>query len=436
MVFVKVIAAELSSGSFYHRNPQVAWKYSLWMSRIINEVTTMITGALDGIRVLDLSRVLAGPFCTMVLADMGAEVVKVESKAGDDSRSFPPFVKGKSAYFININRGKKSIILDLKHEEGRKIFLDLVKLSDVVVENFRPGVMEGLGLGYDTLRQVNPQIIYAAISGFGHYGPYKDRSAYDLIGQAMGGIMSITGWPDSPPTRTGTAIADILAGLFCCIGIMSALNSRRVTGVGQKIDVALVDSVMSALEAYNEMYLVEGRVPTRQGNRYEFIYPYDTFKAKDGWVVIGIGNDDMWKTFCSVINREELAADPRFSTNAKRVQNHVEAKAVTEEWTSKKPVNDIVSTLAKRGIPSAPVYSIKDACNDPHIAHAREMVVEISQPNAGRVKVVGCPIKMSRTKVMVRGSAPTLGQDTGKVLGKLLGLSRTRLKKLRDWKVV
>lgn len=396
----------------------------------------MTMGALSGIRVLDLSRVLAGPFCTMILTDMGAEVIKVEGKTGDDSRSFPPFIKGQSAYFININRGKKSITLDLRHREGRRIFLELVKLSDVVVENFRPGVMERLELGYDNLQQINPRIIYAAISGFGAYGPYKDRPGYDLIGQAMGGIMSITGWPDSPPTRTGTAIADILAGLFCCTGILSALNSRTATGVGQKIDVALVDSVMSALEAYNEMYLVEGRVPKRQGNRYEFIYPYDTFEAEDGWVVVGIGNDDMWKTFCSIINREELATDPRFITNAMRIENHVEAKAVTEEWTSERPVCDIMSTLVERGIPCAPIYSIEDACNDPHIADAREMIVEIDQPGLGAIKVAGCPIKMSGTKAMVRGSSPTLGQDTIKILGTLLGLSKTQLRKLKDGNVI
>lgn len=392
----------------------------------------MALGALSGIRVLDLSRVLAGPFCTMILADMGAEVVKVESKKGDDSRSFPPFILGESAYFININRGKKSITLNLKHEEGRKIFLDLVKLSDVVVENFRPGVMERLGLGYHDLRKVNPKIIYAGISAFGHYGPYKDRPGYDLIGQAMGGIMSITGWQDSPPTRTGTAIADILAGLFCCIGILSALNSRRSTGVGQKVDVALVDSVMSALEAYNEMYLVEGRVPTRQGNRYEFIYPYDTFRAEDGWVVIGIGNDDMWKDFCTIIGRTELKKDSKFSTNARRTENHVEVKAVTETWTSTRTVSEIVSILVERGIPSGPVNTVENICNDPHIAGRREMVVEIGQPNVGRIKVVGCPIKMSKTKALVRVAAPTLGQHTEEVLEMLLGLSKTQLRQLRN----
>ncbi|MFX0096753.1 MAG: CaiB/BaiF CoA transferase family protein [Candidatus Hodarchaeota archaeon] len=396
----------------------------------------MGVGALSGIRVLDLSRVLAGPFCTMILADMGAEVIKIESKNGDDSRSFPPFINGESAYFININRGKKSITLNLKHEEGRKIFLDLVKISDVVVENFRPGVMERLGLGYTTLREINPEIIYAAVSGFGHYGPYKDRPSYDLIGQAMGGIMSITGWPDSPPTRTGTAIADILGGLFCCVGILSALNSRSITGVGQKVDIALVDSVMSALEAYNEMYLVEGRVPVRQGNRYEFIYPYDTFKANDGWVVIGIGNDDMWNVFCSIINRVELAIDSRFNSNMKRVKNHVEIKAITEEWTSARTVHEIVSTLVEKGIPCAPVYSVKDVCSDPHIAEAREMVTEISQPNVGRIKVVGCPIKMSEAKTMARGSAPILGQNTEEVLEMLLGLSKTEISQLKDRKAI
>ena len=381
-------------------------------------------GALDGVRVLDLTRVLAGPFCTMILADMGAEVIKIERpKVGDESRGYTPFIKGVSAYFININRNKKGIVLNLKHPKGKEIFLELVKKSDVVIENYRPGTMERLGIGYETLSKVNPRIIYASISGFGQYGPYKERAGYDLIGQAMGGLMSITGWPETPPTRVGTAIADILAALFCCVGILAALRARDLTGVGQSIDVALVDSVMSACEAYNEMYLVEGKIPTRIGNRYEFIYPYDTFKTKDDWVAIGIGNNEMWGRLCEIMRKENIVEDPRFNTNEERVKNHTPLKQIIEEWTSTRTTNEVLDLLLERKIPCGPVYTIDKVCNDAHIAKAREMVVETEHPIAGRMKIVGCPIKMSLTRPSVRSSAPVLGEHSEKVLGELLGLT-------------
>jgi formyl-CoA transferase len=239
--------------------------------------------AFLGVRVLDMSRVLAGPFCGMILADMGAEVIKLEVPgSGDDSREFPPFIGGESLYYVNLNRGKRSITLNLKKEQGKVIFRKLVKRCDVLIENFRPGTMERLGLGYEELKKVNPRLVYAAISGFGQTGPYRDRPGYDIIGQAMGGLLSITGWPDSPPTRSGTAIGDILSSLFCCIGILAALNVRGRTGEGQMVDVSLVDSVFAALENIPQKYYVEGHIPSRIGNRYEFIYPYDTFRARDG----------------------------------------------------------------------------------------------------------------------------------------------------------
>ena len=394
-------------------------------------------GPLEGIRVLDLTKVLAGPFCTMILADLGAEVIKIEKPGvGDDSRYFTPFIKGQSAYFININRGKKSIVINLKNPKGKELFLKLVKKADVVVENFKPGTMEKLGLGYDVLKKVNPRIIYASISGFGQYGPYRDRLAYDLIAQAMGGIMSITGWPFSPPTRTGTAIADILAALFCCVGILSALRARDKTGEGRRIDVSLVDSVMSACEAYVEMYLVEGKVPTRIGNRYEFIYPYDTFEAKDGWIAIGIGNEEMWARFCKATNMMWMLEDPKFSTNEARLENHAEVKRVVEDWTRNKTVKEILDILLKYEIPCGPVYSMDEVCNDPHIAKAREMVVEIDQPNVGKMRIVGCPIKMTPTGASIRRPAPLLGQHTDEILKEVLGLSNEEIKRLREENVI
>jgi len=388
-------------------------------------------GPLEGIRVLDLTKVLAGPFCTMILADLGAEVIKIEKPGvGDDARYFTPFIKGQSAYFININRGKKSIVINLKNPKGKELFLKLVEKADVVVENFKPGTMEKLGLGYDVLKKVNPRIIYASISGFGQYGPYRDRLAYDLIAQAMGGIMSITGWPETPPTRVGTAIADILAGLYCCIAILAALRAREVTGEGQRIDVAMVDSVMAACEAYNEMWLVEKKIPTRIGNRYEFVYPYDSFKAKDGWVVIGVGNDDMWRRFCNAIGKPELIYHEKFNTNKKRIENYREVKQIVEEWTSKRTVKEIVEVLLKNKIPCAPIYSIKDVCEDEHIAKVREMVVEIDQPGVGRVKIVGSPIKITPSTCKVRGPAPLLGQHTREVLKEILGMSDKEIEDL------
>jgi len=396
-----------------------------------------VKGPLDGVKVLDLTRVLAGPFCTMILADLGAEVIKIERPGvGDDSRHFTPFIKGQSAYFININRGKKSIVINLKHPKGKKLFLELVKKADVVVENFRPGTMERLGLDYEVLKKVNPRIIYASISGFGQYGPYRDRPAYDLIAQAMGGIMSITGWPETPPTRVGTAIADILAGLYCCIAILAALRAREITGLGQRIDIAMVDSVMASCEAYNEMWLVEKRIPTRIGNRYEFIYPYDSFRAKDGWIVIGVGNNEMWKRFCQAIGRPELIDDERFNTNEKRVKNYKEVKKIVEEWTSKRSTNETLSTLLKYEIPCAPVYNMKDVCEDEHIAKVREMVVEIDQPGVGKVKIVGTPIKTYPIECKVRGAAPLLGQHTKEILKELLGLSENDVQRLKDEGVI
>lgn len=393
--------------------------------------------ALDGIRILDLTRVLAGPFCTMILADLGAEVIKLEfPKKGDDTRQYPPFIKSESAYFMNLNRNKKSLTLNLKNPQGKEVFRDLIKKVDVVVENFRPTTMERLGLGYENLKEINPKIIYASISGFGHYGRYKDRPGYDIIGQAMGGIMSVTGWPDSPPTRTGTAIADILAALNACIGILSALKYREATGEGQKIDVSLVDSVVFAMETLNQIYIVEKRIPKRQGNRYEFIYPYDSFKAQDDWFVLGVGNNTIWERFCKVINKESLINDERFNSNDKRVKNYSEIKKMVEEWASDKKVNEIVSILLANRIPCAPIYSVDQVVNDPHIANDREMFLEVKHPTLGKVKLGGNPIKLSKTKPTIRQAPPLLGQHTEDVLNNLLGLSKEEIEKLREEGVI
>jgi len=393
--------------------------------------------ALLGVRVLDMSRVLAGPFCGMLLADMGADVIKLEVPgSGDDSREFPPFKDGQSLYYVNLNRGKRSITLNLKTERGKTLFLELVRQCDVLIENFRPGTMERLGLGYDRLREANPRLVYAAISGFGQTGPYRDRPGYDIIGQAMGGLLSITGWPDSPPTRSGTAIGDILSSLFCCIGILAALNIRERTGLGQMVDVSLVDSVFAALENIPQKYYVEGHIPGRIGNRYEFIYPYDTFRARDGWVVIGIANDAIWARFLEVSGLRSLGEDPRYRTNNLRVGNHEPLREALEAWTLAHGKAEIVKLLNEARVPSCPIYDVKEASEDPHISQARGMVVDLDQPGLGKVKVQGNPIKMSATGPVPRGPAPALGGDTEGVLRELLGVASQEYKRLVESGVV
>lgn len=389
-------------------------------------------GALSGIRVLDLSRVLAGPFCTMLLGDMGAEIIKIEVPGqGDDSRRYPPFIGEESAYFMNLNRNKKSIVLNLKESGAKEIFLDLIKRSDVILENFRPGTMEKLGLGYDTLKTQNPDIVYSCISGFGHTGLYKDLPGYDIIGQAMGGIMSITGWPDSPPTRTGTAIADVLGGLCACIGILTSLLAIRNGRPGQKVDISLVDSVVSAMETIIQIYLVENRIPQRTGNRYEFIYPYDTFKASDGWVIIAVGNNKLWQDFCSAINRLDLVDQDEFKDNYDRVKAHKEVKRIVEEWTEKKSVKEIVDFFLSKQIPCAPLYTVKDVVEDKHIAVARRMIREVEHPVAGKMKVVGSPINLSETPAEIRSPAPLLGEHTELVLKDILNVTEAQIAELK-----
>ena len=391
------------------------------------------SAALLDIRVLDLSRVLAGPFCSMLLADMGADIIKLEIPGrGDDSREFPPFKGAESMYYVNLNRGKRSITLNLKDPKGLEVFKKLVKHCDVLLENFRPGTMERLGIGYEDLRKVNPHLVYASISGFGQTGPYRSRPGYDIIGQAMGGLLSITGWPDSPPTRVGTAIGDILSALFCCVGILSALKVRERTGRGQHVDVALVDSVFASLENIPQKFFVDGEIPKRIGNRYEFVYPYDSFRSADGWVIIGIANDTIWRRFVKAAGLTGLDKDDRFESNPSRVKNNVALKPIIEAWTSTHRKADIIDLLTEHGVPACPIYTVKDVVEDPHIAGTRRMVVEAEQPSIGDVRLLGCPVKMSETRPGPKGPAPALGEDTDDVLLEFLGLSSEDLKELRN----
>ncbi|MDR3362200.1 MAG: CoA transferase [Desulfovibrio sp.] len=388
-------------------------------------------GALAGVRVLDLTRVLAGPFCSMMLADMGAEVIKIEEpKKGDDSRAFAPFKNGESSYYMNLNRNKKGCTLNLKGK-GKDIFLALVKKSDVVIENYRPGTMEKLGLGYEDLKKVNPRIVYGAISGFGHFGPFSQRPGYDIIGQAMGGLMSTTGWPGGEPTRSGTAMSDVLAGLSSAIGILAALHNCKTTGTGQKVDVALVDSVVASLEIITQIYLTQGKIPQRIGNRYESVYPYDSFKTKDASMVIGAGNDKLFEICCKVMGKPELAREERFSSNPNRVLHHAELKPLVEEWTSTQSTDEAVEKLLAAGCPAAPINTIDKLVSCPHIAGAREMFVEVDHPVAGKMKITGSHIKLSETPTSIRSPAPLLGQHSAEVYKELLGIDDKELATLK-----
>jgi len=394
-------------------------------------------GALEGVTVLDLTRVLAGPFASMMMADMGANVIKIEETGkGADERQMGPFLNGESAYYMNLNRNKKGMTLNLKSPKGKQIFKDLVKKADVVLENYRPGTMEKLGLGYETLKEVNPAIIYAAVSGFGQYGPYTKRPGYDIISQAMSGLMSTTGWPGGAPTRSGTAMGDVLGGLSVTIGILAAIYNRSQTGRGQVVDVALVDSAVASLEIINMIYLVEKRLPQRIGNRYESVYPYDSFQAKDDLVIIGGGNDKLWSLFAKHIGRPELVEHPDFARTRDRVKNHVQVRQIVEEWTQTKTVKEIVDELLAAGIPAAPIYGIDQVVSDPHIAGAREMFVETVHPKAGPIKLTGSHIKFSETKTSIRTPSPALGEHNTDILSSLLGLSAPEIQSLKEEGVI
>lgn len=397
-------------------------------------ITAAVTpGALQGIRILDLTRVLAGPYSAQILADMGADVIKIEQPGrGDDARGMGPYQNEESIYFITNNRNKKGVTLNLKSPKGKEIFLDLVRNADVVMENYRPGTMEKLGLGYDVLKEINPKIIYGSISGFGHYGRYTKRPGYDIIAQAMSGLMSTTGWPTSGPTRTGTPLGDVLAGLWQAIGILGAIQARNNTGLGQKVDIALVDSAVATMGNINMLYLSEGRIPGRIGNRYESAYPYDSFTCTDGSCVIGVANNKLWHLFCDIMEQPELAEDEKFCNVPDRVENHEELHRIVSEWAAVHTMTEVVDSCLNAGVPAAPIYNTAQVKADPHIAGDREMFVEQDHPKAGKVVVTGSPLKMSGTPVDLTAPAPTLGQHNDEVYGEVLGLNVQQVASLKS----
>jgi len=389
-------------------------------------------GLLEGIVVLDLTRVLAGPYCGALMADMGATVIKVENpKGGDDSRSMGPFINDNSVYFANFNRSKTGCTLNLKEPEAKEIFKEMVKKADVVIENYRPGTMEKLGLGYDVLKEVNPAIIYGAVSGFGHTGPLSKRAGYDIVGQAMGGLMSTTGWPGGKPTRVGTPMGDVLGGLNLTIGVLAALVNRQKTGLGEKVDVALVDSVVSAMENITMIYQSTGRLPQRIGNRYESTYPYDAFPTKDGDVIVAAGNNKLFGILCDVMEQPELKEDPRFLTVKDRVANHEVLREIVSAWTEQHTINEVDQLLNGAGCPASPVNTIDRMVVDPQIAGARDMFPEIDQPGIGKLHITAMPQKLTRTKSCPRKAAPLLGEDNAEIYKTMLGFDEAKLAELK-----
>jgi len=376
---------------------------------------------LEGLRVLDLSRVLAGPYCTMMMADYGADIVKIEPpKVGDDSRAFGPFVGKESAYFMSLNRNKRSMTLNFKRQEECDVFREMVKHADVVVENYRPGTMEKFGLGYDELKAINPKIIYAACSGFGHSGPYQYKPAYDIIVQAMGGIMSITGPEGGEPTRVGASVGDIIAGMFTAYGVMMALYHREKTGEGQKVDVGMLDCQVAVLENAIARYVTSGSVPVPLGNRHPSITPFSAFTAKDGHIIVGAGNERLWIKLCNILGKPELLTDPRFDTNSNRTVHVKELSAILNEVFIGKTINEWMDVLETAELPCAPINTVEKIINDPQIK-ARNMIVEVEHPVAGHLKMAGLPVKMSLTPGAVERPAPLLGQHTAELLKEILG---------------
>lgn len=384
-------------------------------------------GALSNIKVLDMGRVLAGPFCSAMLGDFGADVIKIEAMEGDLARISMPL----GGYFAAFNRSKRGISLNLKSEKGKEIFLKLVKEADVLVENFRPGVMKKLGLGYEMLREINSGLIYAAVSGYGQEGPYSQRPGLDPAAQAMSGVMSVTGFPGADSARCGASICDVMAGMNAVIGILAALNYRNMTGEGQMIDVSLCDAGVVAMSSVNQQYLSTGQIPTRLGNGYVAYAPGGCYRALDGEVVL---NGARWEDFCRTIEREDLLEMPQFKTVPDRVKNRDELDSIITEWTSTRKVADIVELFLKNRNVAAPVFNVEQVVNDEHIAGARNMFTTINLEGFGEVKITNNCVKMSLTPAKVT-DAPAFGQHNKEVMA-ALGYTDEEIQQLHEEKVI
>lgn len=399
---------------------------------------------LEGLRVLDLTRILAGPYCTMMLGDLGADVIKVERPVrGDDSRSWgPPFVgkpygpyPGEAAYFLAVNRNKRSITADLKAAEGREIVRRLARISDVLVENFRGGTLERMGLGYEDLRGLNPGLIYCSVSGYGRTGPYADRPGYDFIIQAEGGMMGITGPEEGPPYRVGVPIVDIVTGMFATTAILAALRASDLTGEGQHVDMSLLDSQVALLSNVASNYLVGGQDPRRLGNAHPNITPYEAYRARDKWFALAAGNERQWAILCNAIGQPELVDDARFADNSRRVANRAALREVLEASFAARDAAGWLAEFRRAGLPCGPINTVPEVFEHPQ-AEARELVLEAEHPTAGTLRFPGFPYKFSQTPAAVRRPPPRLGQHTEEVLVDLLGYSNQEAAALRDAEII
>lgn len=396
-------------------------------------MTTDNLGPLAGIRVLDLSRVLAGPYCTMIMGDLGADVVKVEQPGkGDDTRDWgPPYAGTESGYFLSVNRNKRSITLDLKHTTAQEIVRRLAADSDVIVENFKLGALERMGIGYEQLREINPRLIWATISGYGPDGPYADRPGYDFVAQGESGIMAITGEPDGEPMKVGVAIVDVTTGMFSAIAILAALRARDTTGVGQRVDTSLLTSAVAWLANVGQNYLVTGKPAKRYGNAHANIVPYQVFRARDQHITIAVGNDRQFQALCSVLGRADLAADPRYATNPLRVQHRDELVSVIQSIFETRDAAEWLDACYRAGVPSGPINSIEQVFSHPQVL-ARDMLVEIEHPEAGLLRMAGIPYALSDTPGQIRLAPPLLGQHTDEVLRERLGLTIDEISNMRE----
>jgi formyl-CoA transferase len=375
-------------------------------------------GALEGIRVIDLTQVMAGPFCSMLLGDMGADVIKVEPPEGEHTRHEREIAPGVSSSFLALNRNKRSLALDLKQPEGAEVLRRLAASADVLVENYRPGVAKRLGIDYDTLKSINPRLVYCSISGFGQTGPYASRGGFDLIAQGMSGIMSATGREGGPPVKVGVPITDLGAGLFALFGILCALRARRVTGRGQLVDTSLFEAGL-ALSAWEAMeYWYTGQVPRRLGTAHRLSAPYQAFRASDGYFTVGAANDKLWGLFAEMIDRKDLTKDSRFDSRGPRLKNRAELEKIVEEITRTQTRAYWLQKCEAAGIPAGPIYSVAEALADPQ-AQARGMTQEYLHPKAGKVKTLGNPVKMSRTPAVFSKVPPALGEHNDEILTEL-----------------
>jgi crotonobetainyl-CoA:carnitine CoA-transferase CaiB-like acyl-CoA transferase len=392
--------------------------------------------SLDGVRVLDLSRVLAGPFCGMLLSDLGADVVKIEDTgSGDESRTWPPHKDGESAAFLVINRNKRDMTLDLKAPEGVEVLKRMIAAADVLIENFRTGTMESFGLGYDTLSAINPRLVYCSVSAFGRTGPRKDSAGYEALMQAFSGIMSITGEPDGAPLRCGVSFLDLTTGIFCAFGIVNALLHRERTGLGQRVDGSLLETAVTLLNYHAEGYLLTGTQPKPLGSSHPSLSPYRTFKCRDGqWIFIAGANDRFWQRLAPALGLADMATDPRFAKNIERVKNRRELEAALEAAIGKHDREPLLAVLEDAGVPATPVNSVKQVMEDAQTA-ARSMIERVVHPRLGEIPVVGTPIKFSRMRAGVRRAAPQQGQHTDEILGEY-DYSAADIAALRAKKVV